>query len=353
MKKTIILLLTITLFGCNNSSKTDGNSTTADTDTSNVATEISKLNSLIKKFEEASQTFNVQSDKPSVVKGKAGTKIKVNPTDLAAEDGQPLGKTIEVELKELTNSSQLLKSNAATMSDGKLLISGGAYYINMTSEGRQLKIKDNSSLEVEFPKLSDDEMSLFTGQRDSLGKMNWQTTTRTFAQPIAKQQKPASAKTDTASFDDVGEILDFLKDGSEISKDGKKEMEIHSKVYEAMKLKSFGWINCDRFIDFPDKTNITIAMAPKDSITSANLYLVFNDINSIMQADYYIGKKYCYNDGFRNVPVGRTVRIIAYTVKNDKIFTYSADIKIKQNENLTIDFKPTSDADFEKLMTMK
>lgn len=346
-------MLTITLFRCNNSSTKDSSSPTIDNNPDNVATEISQLNSLIKKFEEPSQTFSIPSNKASTVKGKAGTKIKVNPVDLVAEDGKPLGKSIEVELKELTNSSQLLKSNAVTMSDGKLLVSGGAYYINMTSEGRQLRIKDNSSLDVEFPKLSDAEMSLFTGQRDSLGKMNWQATTQTFIQPIAKQQKPARAKADTSSFDDVVEIIDFLKDGSEITKDKKKEIEIHSKVFETMKLKSFGWINCDRFIDFPDKTNITIEMAPKDSIKSANLYLVFSDINSIMQADYYIGKKYSYNDGFRNVPVGRTVRIIAYSVKNDKILTYSADIKIKQNENLTLDFKPTSDADFEKLMSMK
>jgi hypothetical protein len=332
MKKTIISLLTITLFGCNNSSKTDSSSTTVDADTTNVATEISKLNSLIKKFEEPSQTFNVPSDKSSVVKGKAGTKIKVNPADLAAEDGQPLGKTIEVELKELTNSSQLLKSNAATMSDGKLLISGGAYYINMTSDGRQLKIKDNSSLDVEFPKLSDDEMSLFTGQRDSLGQMNWKSTSETLTKPKEEKKKASSvAITDTTSSE-IGSLISYLK--GDPSKDEKREMEINSKVYKAMKIKSFGWVNCDRFIEVINKTDIEIIVNAKDSITSANMYLVFNDINSVMQACYYSYKNNVFNTGFRNIPIGRTVRLIAYTVKNDKVLSYMADLKVKSKETI-------------------
>ncbi len=349
-------MLTITLFGCNNSSTTDSSSTTADNGTDNVATEISKLNSLIKKFEEPSQTFNVPSDKPSVVKGKAGTKIKVNPADLAAEDGQPLGKNIEVELKELTNPSQLLKSNAATMSDGKLLISGGAYYINMTSDGRQLKIKDNSSLDVEFPKLSDDEMALFKGKRDSLGQMNWNVTSEKFAQPVTKQKVARSAaKADSTSSSGIGSIIEFLKEGKEVeyTKDEKKQMELQSKMYDAVKINSFGWINCDKFTDFPDKTNLAINIEPSDSLSSANLFLVFNDINSLMQSYYYEYNNRTYNEGFKNIPVGRTVRLIAYSVKNEKIFTCSLEIKIKQKENITLDFKPTSDADFEKLMTMK
>lgn len=352
MKKTIIFLLTITLFGCNNSSTTDNSSTPTTADTTNAATEISKLNSLIKKFEEPSQTFNVPSDKPSVVKGKAGTKINVNPADLIAEDGQPLGKTIEVELKELTNSAQLLKSNAATMSDGKLLVSGGAYYINMTSDGRQLKISESTSLDVEFPKLTDEKMLLFSGERDSLGQMNWKIAAENTMQSKKKAQS-AVAVPQPQNGSEVGSIIDFLKEEKGITKDEKKEQEIHSKVYEAMKIKSFGWINCDRFYEIKDKTDIAITIKPQDSISSANLYLVFNDINSIMQSSYYVGKKYSFNEGFRNVPIGRTVKIVAYAVKDDKVLSYSSDIKVKQGENITLDFKLTSDADFEKLMTMK
>ena len=345
-------MLTITLFGCNSSS-TDSSSTIADKDQNNVVTEISKLNSFIKKFEEPSQTFNVPSDKASVVKGKAGTKIKVNPADLAAEDGQPLGKTIEVELKELTNPSQLLKSNAATMSDGKLLISGGAYFINMTSDGRQLKIKDNSSLDIEFPKISNDEMTLFTGQRDSLGQMNWQNTSETFAKPKEEKKKAGFAVAKDTTSSGMSVLIQFLKDETKTNKDKKKEMEIHAKVYEAMKIKSFGWINCDRFPEVTDKTDLAIKVNPKDSISSANIYLVFNDINSVMQSCYYSSKNTVYNDGFRNIPVGRTVRLIAYTVKNDKVLSYKADIKVKSKETITLDMQQTSDTDFAALMTMK
>ena len=34
-------------------------------------------------------------------------------------------------------------------------------------------MKQGKGLEVEFPKLTDDEMGFFLGERDSLGQMNW------------------------------------------------------------------------------------------------------------------------------------------------------------------------------------
>src|SRR6188474_3342105 len=86
-------------------------------------TEIGKVNEFLKQYEEPSQTFKILADKPAQVTGKQGTIISVNPAYLINENGQPPGKTIEVELKELTNQEQLLRANAQTTSNGQLLVS--------------------------------------------------------------------------------------------------------------------------------------------------------------------------------------------------------------------------------------
>ena len=66
---------------------------------------------------------------------------------------------------------KLTFANAQTVSDGKLLESGGAYYINLSCGKERLRIKKNKSIKIEFPKISDKDMSLFDGKVDSLGNI--------------------------------------------------------------------------------------------------------------------------------------------------------------------------------------
>ena len=131
------LLAAIGLTSCSNQQTTTvDNSPTMDT-----KSEAKKLTDFLAKYEEPSQLIKVSSSKPTQVNGKQGTTISINPNDLATESGETLGKNIQIELKELTNQTQLLKTNAQTVSSGQLLVSGGAYYINMTSDGKQLDRK--------------------------------------------------------------------------------------------------------------------------------------------------------------------------------------------------------------------
>lgn len=110
----LFFLATIVLTSCNNQQTTSAdNYPTIDT-----KAEAQKLNDLLDRFAEPSQVFTVSSSKPAQVKGKQGTTISINPDDLATESGEPLGKNIQIELKELTNQTQLLKSNAQTVSNG-------------------------------------------------------------------------------------------------------------------------------------------------------------------------------------------------------------------------------------------
>ena len=142
--------------------------------------EAEKLNNVLQTYDKPMQRLQTTSKKPSIVTGGLGTIIHVNPANLETFDGQPLGEKIDVELKEYCTKADLLRGNVATVSDGKLLVSGGAYYIKMSSDGKPLRIKQDKNIEVEFPKFSDAEMELFYGQRDSLEQMNWKVAQQRF-----------------------------------------------------------------------------------------------------------------------------------------------------------------------------
>ncbi len=121
----------------------------------------------------ATQRFVASPHGPSVIRAANGLEVMVNPAVLEKEDGTAVNGKITVNIIELMNSSDLFKSNAATVSNGKLLASGGSYYIGMTCDGKKLRIKKNNALQVSFPIIKNDEMELFYGERDSLQQMNW------------------------------------------------------------------------------------------------------------------------------------------------------------------------------------
>ncbi len=124
-------------------------------------------------IQDITQRFKAASINSTVIKCRSGLKISINPALLEKEDGSAIDGMIEVAVIELINSDDLFKSNAATVSNGKLLASGGSYYIGMVCNSQKLRIRKGCSLKVNFPFLSPNEMELFYGQRDNLGNMNW------------------------------------------------------------------------------------------------------------------------------------------------------------------------------------
>ena len=178
---TLVIVLFV-LFSCNNKKNPADaaiKNIAAKTDSVEILSdEEFKISEYATGFTDAvTQKFSISSKKKSVITGKKGLKIIVDPWVLEKENGTVVDGKIIVRLIELTNSEDLFKSNAATISDGRLLMSGGSYFIGMECNGEKLKIKKDKNLKVEFPILKGEEMQLFYGERDILQAMNWRRAT--------------------------------------------------------------------------------------------------------------------------------------------------------------------------------
>lgn len=260
-------------------------------------------------------------------------------------------------MKELTNKQQLLKTNAQTVSNGQLLISGGAYYINMTSNGQQLKIKDGANLQVEFPKKTNKQMEMFYGTRDSLGNMNWQSTQQSFTKVKPAQTTKTTSKSGASDESDPFKSLvefitsDTTKMTEAEKKKYEKENQLYTEVYSAINIKQFGWINCDYF---PKEKNLTDVFVNIniDSIKSAEMFLVFEDINSVMSTYYSKNKKALHNS-FQNIPIGYKVKLVAFTIKNEKLYAYSSNITVKKQHNENITLTPIPENEFAAILNGK
>ena len=179
----ISIAIAVILFGCKNEPAEQDNSINTDQvelNRINPLEQLKQVDHLLSEIAEKPQKLTAPSDKPTTITGAKGTVIYVDPDRLETMDGSPIGEKIEIELLEMTNNSSMLLNNIQTVSNGELIVTGGAYYLNMTSDGNQLRMREGTGLRVEFPKLTDDEMELFLGERDSLGQINWTPTNDTF-----------------------------------------------------------------------------------------------------------------------------------------------------------------------------
>jgi hypothetical protein len=347
----VFMILTLAgclTWGCTNPQ----NGADASAATTEQNKERKAINSALKKYEEPSQFFTVPAGKPASVTGRKGTRITFDPADLATESGKPVTADITVELKELHNQGDLFRTGAQTVSDGKLLVSGGAYYIGMRSGGEQVRLKDGKQLAVRFPRIAKEKMNLFYGERDASGTMNWKQTPAVFTTAAIAKPEADTIKT-TKTKSEIDAIMDYTDSGyverpeaqQEHAK-RRKDYAIVQKLYDVIAVKQMGWINCDRFWNYENIAELSIGFPLEDDVQHASVYLVFEDINSVMQGFATKEKGML----FANLPVGQHVKLVAFAVKAGNIRAYTTKLTIVKEEQITLDLKATTEQDFKKII---
>jgi hypothetical protein len=126
------------------------------------------------------QTYEVKADSKVWVVAKKGFKVFVDKDKLCKKDGTPLTGKIIVKIKEVTNTDEMIAANTPTMSDGKMLISGGAYFLRLTNDGEDLYLKSNETMQVQLPNFKKNNMQLFYGDSTKTGMVNWRPASTKF-----------------------------------------------------------------------------------------------------------------------------------------------------------------------------
>lgn len=353
MKKVILLLATIFSISCSNKEEKKVN--TINNPVSEISTledDKDRLSSLLNALEDKSLFFDVSSSKPKSIKGKKGTIIHLVPKDLELENGNKLGTNLKIELKELVNQNDFFRNNSQTTSDGKLLVSGGSYYIDITSDGNKVKLKKGKTLAVEFPKFTNKKMELFYGERDSLNQMNWKTTNISFANPIPKQDgNPIDIAPDTERISsDFDDLLAYTENGKDEipKKNVKKIIATDSKIYEAIELSKLGWINCDAFYNKLTES-FAISYNNTNELEFVKSFVIFKDINSVMNL-FSLAKKTGLSNQI-NLPANQKIKIISFSFKNEKFYFGEKEVTLTKDKQIEINLKEVAEKELNNLIS--
>ncbi|MAZ27832.1 MAG: hypothetical protein CL868_12245 [Cytophagaceae bacterium] len=341
------------------------------------------------------QVFTLRSDTINFIVGKFGTQIMIDPQDLEGFDGN---QSLKLELVELTTKEALVKYNAQTIADGKWLISGGAYNIQVKNGDKYLELKSGKVIQVSFPQLSTEAMKIFEGNHDDSGNMNWYLTDKNLEEKVY----PWIFLKDTIVLDeemtrinrvdqyriafntvlkDSGSFSEFEKDERVLASDTTffKNDTLYSQIrlniisetdsdeiffdsidasqlkeynnlifkrnntlrlYQAIEIAKLGWINVDRF--YPEnleRAELTIESAAAMG-GNASIYIVDRSNMTVLNL---------YNTNV-SLPLNKTFDLIAFDVSAQGFKAAKTQIRLSKNRTVKVKFKEVSEAKLQELL---
>ncbi len=115
-----------------------------------------------------------------------------------------------------------------------------------------------------------------------------------------------------------------------------------------MQIEKLGRINCDRFMEDTEKTDIIVKLDQFD-FDEIRVYAVFNDIKSVIPAKYQAGSKSGYVQFF-NLPIDRKVLYVAATFKGDEVKLAYINKAIKKKDVVALNLTTYSKSKYEAIM---
>jgi hypothetical protein len=135
------------------------------------------------------QTYTINPAKENTIKGEHGTSITIPKGSLVTKDGKPVTtEKVEIVLEEYLTPKDAAFNMLSTVSDGRMLESGGMFSIKAYAQNEELNLKPGKQMQVEMPTINMQKgMELFTAIQTPDGITEWKPTAVAFN---PKQLKP-------------------------------------------------------------------------------------------------------------------------------------------------------------------
>jgi hypothetical protein len=393
MTKQLILCLTllISLVACNNKNETANELFSQIYSEENVAV----------------QPFSFDAERDTVLKGKSGTVLTIPKNTFVDSLGNAITGQIQLELKEVFSTVDIVLSNLTTTSNGKPLQTGGMIYLNARSNGKQLQIADTKKIDVKVPTAKAQEgMQVYEGVRDSSG-INWlnpvplnqpnrmldslgEVTEEDVMNKVERTTNIMYHVDDAQgnqthdypeAIDDLVSDIAWQGDGLKLKKDSifkvdsftvtlVKQKKLQADIsYQAaprkgrntfsqdnntsylFSVKKLGWANIDRLFDDPRSTEVEL-------ITNIDNQSEFDVIYTTMVTEQMFLPGYqMKNNSFSFthddyekpvLPVGAKASIMATAYKKDKAYFSIQEITIAKAQTVALHLNETTKEDLKK-----
>lgn len=141
-----------------------------------------------------SQIFTINPERDTIIETKNGSVFSILAKSFLNKLGEVPKTTIDLEIKEAITPLDIMKAGLSTLSDGKLLETGGMFYVNARNREENLIIDKSKPLNVNIPVNNNkNDMMLFRGERKADGSINW-------VNPISMKKKLSTVEITSLNF---------------------------------------------------------------------------------------------------------------------------------------------------------
>ena len=241
------------------------------------------------------QHFTVDVSTGGNITGEQGTILQFSANDFLKLNGDAVTGTVDIELIEVYDRATMLLTKKPTngkRDDGSIstLISGGEFYVNVTQNGTQLKLKSGFAI---------------VAPTENTGEIN---------QDMQKFDGVITCEQDDCNLlweenDDRGiEVGEWQTTGG------------FKTVYYVFQNK-FGWTNIDRWYNDPrPKTTIFVDVPEGFDNTNCAVYVMYDgEPTALASFDMYDQDKKLFTEHYGLIPIGLEVHFILVSIIEDKI----------------------------------
>jgi hypothetical protein len=222
-----------------------------------------------------------------------GASVSIPANAFETESGLAMPSTsVDIQFCVYIDAADFLMADITSNATKRWLESGGMVFIEAFSGKEKLRLK--SLTQIGNPK----GMIVFTGE-NRYNIVNWN--------PSPKDEVVKKMKRDTAYVEDLftGEMAIFLEDGLEEEYD-----EFQGYL---LKVGNLGWINCDRFLDIQNTTDLMVNVS--GGSRGMAVRMVFEKLNSVLPG-YSINTSGTVK--FDGVPTDEAVTVLAFGKQDGK-----------------------------------
>ncbi|TGL64307.1 hypothetical protein [Leptospira sarikeiensis] len=264
------------------------------------------------------QVYYTDPAKNSEIKGDEGTRIYIQKNSILTKDGKQVSGIVRFELSEYYSFSDIILSRLSTESERKPIQTKGMIRLHAYLEsGDSLEINPDYPIEVRFATRPEKGYELFYGGTRGDGNIDWKAGNkdRTFDAQINNY------KDDSLGFYTLVTCAKPKeRKGAPFAISSKKQLcSVEKRI--SLPIYEFGWINCDRFLNFNDLRTIVITENERslDLIESPYYILLFPEIKSILPAVFDPKqKKYI----FQNIPNGEKAILLGFIRMENRKWNY-------------------------------
>ncbi len=312
IKKIITLLFTGSIFflsACNKDSDVfvpdPGQVTGPDTNwvaniTASMPVSVLQNNLLLETFKDSIEV----NSSIAVVNSASGLICTFPPNCCQKSNGTDVTGKVYLELLLIRNKGDMIRMAKPTTSNGRILVSGGEFFIKMKKDGEELHLKPGILFQVKYSDpFPSPLMKVFYGDESNPNQFNW-------------------------TADSLGSASQVIA--------GNQFYQLYSK--------SLRWVNCDYFYDTTGgsaRIKVQTELPLHFTNTNTSVYMVFNDMKTVvnMYGELSVRK---FVSG--KVPVNKAVTIVVISKQGNDYYlgkqTTTTGLNVIANGNQNVKITP-------------